>query len=84
MSSHEPESEWTPPYLLDARTHASEILRHEPAGSEAAVLAAAVRELTAEIRAFRHQIAGGNQPENGGALGDLGEIIYGLPRRLGG
>jgi hypothetical protein len=84
MSNSEPEPEWTPAYVRAARANAGEAARDvRSGGSEALALASAVRELAAEVRALRHQLAGGTPPAKGGALGELGETLWQARPKLG-
>lgn len=60
--------EWVPAYVANART-ATRVAVQE-VNAEAALIAA-VRELAAEVRAMRQQLAGGATPPQRGALGRI-------------
>ena len=80
-STSDDRPEWTPPYLHQARTAAGQAMTGA-AASDSERVALAVRELAAEVRALRHQLAGGGDPLERGALGEIdASIDFGSRRR---
>ncbi|MHA6631883.1 hypothetical protein ACU61A_41175 [Pseudonocardia sichuanensis] len=81
MSDSSERPEWTPRYLREARTAAVQAMtdRSKP---DADRVALAVRELAAEVRALRHQLAGNSDaPDQHGALGGIETAIDFVNRR---
>lgn len=74
-SSSDDRPEWTPPYLRQARAAAGKAMT-DRAAPDAERVALAVRELAAEVRALRHQLAGSSDPPaRGGVLGAIDASI---------
>lgn len=71
VRNREAAPEWTPDYVRTARRHAVEAVDSGPEHA----LVAAVRELSAEVRALRHQLAGGSPPGKDGAVGELADTV---------
>ncbi len=81
MSTSSEPSEWTPPFLRTARSAAARATTDRTT-TDADRAALAVRELAAEVRALRYQLAGGGDPgREGGLLGGIDAAIEHAGRR---